>query len=75
MATETKALDLKVGDVILDGIASKVLVHLYHQDWHEVYMQVLDGNGYVSVVRVGGDAVFDHFDDWTEEDWTAYRDL
>jgi len=73
--TETKAEDLKVGDVILDGIASKILLHLVHEDWQEVYMHVLDGNGYVSVVRVRSDAIFDHFEDWTEETWQAYRDL
>lgn len=72
---KTKAVDLKVGDVILDGIASRVKAHIHHADLGEVYMHAEDGNGYLNVIRVSEDAELTHFADWTDEDWTAYRAL
>lgn len=70
----TKAADLKVGDIILDGIASRVDVIVRHDDLGEVYMHVEDGNGYVNPLRLRFDADVTTFD-WTPEEWAAYRAL
>ena len=72
---KTQVRDLKVGDIILDGIASRVDTIIPESGIHPFTLCVTDGNGYTSQIRIEGDAVVDHFSDWTPEDWSAYRAL
>ena len=73
MSVQTKARDLEVGDVILDGIASRIDSIVKHDDLSEVYIILTDGNGYTDNIRLDYSAEVLHFDDWTEEDWHGYR--
>lgn len=75
MFTQTKITDIKVGDIILDGIASRVDRIILPDTSNGYTLFVTDGNGYSSMLRLSEDAVLSHFDDWTEEDWQAYLDL
>lgn len=75
MSIKTKVSDIKVGDIILDGIASRVDRVIEPDMSHGYTLFVTDGNGYSSMLRLDEDAVLTHFDDWTEEDWQAYLDL
>ena len=72
---QTKIADIKVGDIILDGIASRVDTIIPPDVSHGYTLCVTDGNGYSSQLRLSEEAVLTHFDDWTEEDWQAYLDL
>ena len=75
MSIMTKVSDIKVGDIILDGIASRV-DRVILPDMSTGYtLFVTDGNGYSSMIRLDEDAVLTHFDDWTEEDWQRYLPL
>ncbi|URP22112.1 hypothetical protein SEA_BIG4_354 [Microbacterium phage Big4] len=75
MSIKTKARDLEVGNVILDGIASRIDSIVKHDDLEEVYIILTDGNGYQDAVRWAYAAEIVHFDDWTDEDWQSYLDL
>ncbi|UDL16310.1 hypothetical protein SEA_ZOOMAN_339 [Microbacterium phage Zooman] len=75
MSIKTKARDLEVGNVILDGIASRIDSIVKHDDLAEVYIILTDGNGYQDQLRLSYDAEVVHFDDWTPEDWTAYLEM
>ncbi len=75
MTVQIKARDLKVGNVILDGIASRIDSVTCHDDLCEVYIILTDGNGYQDALRLPYEATVDHFEDWTEEDWTSFRDM
>lgn len=69
---ETKAVDLKVGDIILDGIASRVDTIIPAAGIHPMTLCVTDGNGYASQIRIEEHALVLHFEEWTQEDWEAY---
>lgn len=71
-AIRTRVADLKVGDVILDGIASRVDSIIPESVAHPYTLVVTDGNGYSSQLRLEGDAVVLHFADWTDEDWREF---
>jgi hypothetical protein len=75
MAINTRVADLKVGDIILDGIASRVDTIIPESGIHPFTLCVTDGNGYSDQIRLEGDAVVLHFEDWTEEDWQAFLDM
>lgn len=75
MSTKIKARDLKAGQVILDGIASRIDSVTYHADIDEAYVILTDGNGYGDTIRLSGEAEVIHFEDWTDEDWQAFLEL
>lgn len=75
MSTMVKVSALKVGDVILDGIASRVDTIIPPDMTHGYTLCVTDGNGYSSQLRMDEGAEVLHFNDWTEEDWQAYLDM
>ena len=72
MSIKTRVADLKVGDIILDGIASRVDTIIPESVAHPFTLCVTDGNGYSSQLRLEADAEVVHFDDWTQEDWEAF---
>lgn len=72
MSVKTRVADLKVGDIILDGIASRVDTIIPESVAHPFTLCVTDGNGYSSQLRLEGNAEVIHFDDWTQEDWEAF---
>ncbi len=72
MSTMTRVADLKVGDIILDGIASRVDTIIPESVAHPFTLCVTDGNGCSSQLRLEGDAEVILFDDWTQEDWEAF---
>lgn len=76
MSKVTNVGDLKVGDIILDGIASRVDAILPPDNSFGGYsLFVTDGNGYSDMLRLAEGATVTHFDEWTPEDWEAFRAL
>lgn len=69
--TIVKARDLAKGDVIRDGIASRIDSIVYHADLDECYILVTDGNGYGNTLRLSGEAEVTRLN-WTEEDFEAF---
>lgn len=72
---KTQVRDLKVGDIILDGIASRVDTIIEETVAHPFTLCVTDGNGYRSQIRIDGDATVTHFSGWTQADWEAFLAL
>lgn len=75
MSKVTNVGDLKVGDIILDGIASRVDTIIPPAGIHGYTLYVTDGNGYTSQLRLSECATVTHFDEWTTGDWEAFRAL
>lgn len=69
--TVVNARDLAKGDVIRDGIASRIDSIVYHADLDECYIIVTDGNGYGNTLRLSGEAEVARLN-WTEEDFEAF---
>jgi len=72
MSIKARVADLKVGDIILDGIASRVDTIIPESVAHPFTLCVTDGNGCSSQLRLEGDAEVILFDDWTQGDWEEY---
>ena len=73
MTTEIFTADAEVGDIVVDGIPSRVEKIVYN-DWQGVCLKVEDGNGYINYIRTGTTGIVTRLD-WTPEDWEAYRAL
>ncbi len=72
MAIKKPVTEVQVGDIILDGIASKVLSVLPHRTGGTVWLRLLDGNGYSDTVAWSENSTVLWYDDWTPEDWEGY---
>ena len=72
-SNEVFAAHVNVGDIIVDGIPSRVEKIVY-SDWKGVCLKVEDGNGYINYVRTGETGVVTKLA-WSDEDWAAYRAL
>ncbi|UVG35079.1 hypothetical protein SEA_CECE_330 [Microbacterium phage Cece] len=72
MAIKKPVSEVQVGDIILDGIASKVLTALPREIEGTVFLILLDGNGYTETVVWSENSTVLWYDDWTDEDWEGY---